>query len=109
MGNCLMMSASGVSGPSARRMPRSKQQIYAPYLISTTTYAKWGEKVGYFFGSFGLVGLVITWFFIPNLTGRSYAQIDELFERQIPAREFKSTVCTGEYGRDLLEKEDERH
>ncbi|KIV86711.1 hypothetical protein PV11_02309 [Exophiala sideris] len=87
LGNCMMMNASGV---------------YAPYLLSTVAYAKWGEKTGFFFGSLGLVSLILVYFLIPDYTGRSDAQIDELFVRRIPARKFQSTECTGDYGRDLL-------
>lgn len=54
------------------------------------------------FAAFGVFDIVMTYFFIPDFTGRSYAQLDELFSRKIPARQFRTTVCTGSYGLDIL-------
>ena len=44
---------------------------------------------------------MIVYFFIPDFTGRSFAQVDELFARRIASRKFSSTVCTGDYGTEL--------
>ncbi|CAK7237471.1 hypothetical protein SCUCBS95973_009970 [Sporothrix curviconia] len=57
---------------------------------------------GYWFLGWGLIALVLTYFFIPDFTGRSYANIDELFERRIPARKWSRIECTGGYGRDFV-------
>lgn len=73
-----------------------------PYLLDADE-ANWGAKTGYLFFGLGLGCCVVIYFFIPEYSGRSFAQLDELFERRIPARKFASTVCTGEYGRDLEE------
>lgn len=54
------------------------------------------------FAAFGVFDIIMTYFFIPDFTGRSYAQLDELFSRKIPARQFRTTVCTGSYGLDIL-------
>lgn len=35
------------------------------------------------------------------MTGRSFAEIDELFARRIGARQFAKTETTGQYGQDL--------
>jgi hypothetical protein len=61
--------------------------------------------LGYLFAGLGAVCIVLLWFFIPDLTGRSYAQIDELFLRKIPARKFASTECTGHYGREVTDRD----
>ncbi|KAJ9107001.1 hypothetical protein QFC19_002869 [Naganishia cerealis] len=58
---------------------------------------------GFLFAGLGVVCIILVWFFIPDFTGRSYAQIDELFSRKIPARKFASTQCTGDYGRDVTD------
>lgn len=60
-------------------------------------------SLGYLFAGLGLMCMLLIWFFIPDFTGRSYAQIDELFLRKIPARKFVSTECTGNYGRDVTD------
>ncbi|KAJ9114712.1 hypothetical protein QFC22_005588 [Naganishia vaughanmartiniae] len=76
-----------------------------PYLLSADYGAKWGAKTGYLFAGLGAVCIVLLWFFIPDFTGRSYAQLDELFLRKIPARKFASTECTGDYGRAVTARE----
>ncbi|KAH6957824.1 general substrate transporter [Ilyonectria sp. MPI-CAGE-AT-0026] len=57
-----------------------------------------GAKTGYMFFGIGLVCIVLIYLWVPDVTGRSYGQLDELFERRIPARKFKGTQCTGNYG-----------
>jgi hypothetical protein len=59
-----------------------------------------GPKTGYMFFGFGILSCIVIWFGIPDLTGRSYAELDELFERKIPARKFRTALCTGSYGED---------
>ncbi|KAJ9117070.1 hypothetical protein QFC24_006529 [Naganishia onofrii] len=76
-----------------------------PYLLSADYGAKWGAKTGYLFAGLGAVCIILIWFFIPDFTGRSYAQIDELFSRKISARKFASTECTGDYGRNVTARE----
>jgi SP family general alpha glucoside:H+ symporter-like MFS transporter len=49
----------------------------------------------------GTISSVVTWLWIPEYAGRTYAQIDELFIRKVPARKFKSFECSGDYGGDL--------
>ena len=82
-------------------------------------------RLGYMFFGFGMVSCIAFWFLIPDLTGKSlvficlasfklkygldrqdepYAELDELFERKIPARQFKYTQCIGDYGQNLKQK-----
>lgn len=58
---------------------------------------------GFIFFGFGVACVALVWFFIPDLTGRTFAQIDELFARRIPARKFSKTETTGDYGNNLDE------
>ncbi|OJJ42785.1 hypothetical protein ASPZODRAFT_104447 [Penicilliopsis zonata CBS 506.65] len=60
-----------------------------------------GSKTGYMFFGLGVICMVLIYLWIPDVTGRTYAQLDELFERRIPARKFKETECTGEYGASM--------
>lgn len=82
-----------------------------PKQVSRTTYRAThryltvASSTGYLFAGLGAVCIVLLWFFIPDFTGRSYAQLDELFLRKIPARKFASTECTGDYGRYVTARE----
>ncbi|KAJ5118198.1 general substrate transporter [Penicillium atrosanguineum] len=48
-------------------------------------------KCGYVWGATGLVCLVTAYFFLPEMKGRSYREIDILFNRHVPARKWKET------------------
>lgn len=54
-------------------------------------YAGWGAKIGFFFGPLGAICTIIVWFFVPETKGRTYAELDELYERRIPAWRFAKT------------------
>ena len=66
--------------------------IVIPYLLAAI-----GPKTGYMFFGIGVICCALIYIWIPDVTGRTYAQLDELFERRIPARKFKYTECTGNY------------
>lgn len=46
---------------------------------------------GYLFFGFGLVGWIAIFFTVPEVAGRSYEEIDELFEAKTPTRQFATT------------------
>lgn len=49
----------------------------------------WGAKAGFFWS--GVAALALTWSFwrLPEPKGRTYAELDALFERRTGARKFK--------------------
>ncbi|KAF5603824.1 hexose transporter 2 [Fusarium subglutinans] len=49
-----------------------------PYLLSKP-YAALGAKVGFIYGSFCVAMVVLAYFFIPELKGRSLEEVDQLF------------------------------
>lgn len=49
-------------------------------------------KCGYVWGGTALVCWIMSFFFLPELKHRSYRECDILFNRRIPARQFKHTV-----------------
>ncbi|KAI5456779.1 general substrate transporter [Mariannaea sp. PMI_226] len=51
-----------------------------------------GGKCGYVWGGTGLFCLVMAYFWLPEMKGRSYREIDILFKRKVPARKWKETV-----------------
>lgn len=56
------------------------------------TFQHWRGKAGFFWGGSCFLILVWTYFRLPECKGRSYRELDILFERRVPARKFKQTV-----------------
>ncbi|KAH8691383.1 hexose transporter [Talaromyces proteolyticus] len=53
---------------------------------------KWGVKTGFFFAATGSISVLIAWFILPEVTRRTPAEIDELFEKKVNLRKFKNHV-----------------
>ena len=70
-----------------------KQNYTVPLLLSDQD-AGWGVKIGLFFGGLSLISIPPIYIFYPETKGRTYAELDELFERNIPPRQFASTQST---------------
>ena len=51
-----------------------------------------GGKCGYVWAGTGLICLVTAFIYLPEMKGRSYREIDILFNRRVPARKWKKTV-----------------
>lgn len=58
-----------------------------PYLI-LPRYADLGAQVGYIYGSTSLVMVVVTYFGVPELKGRTLEEVDQLFASGMPLRDF---------------------
>ncbi|KUL83520.1 hypothetical protein ZTR_10568 [Talaromyces verruculosus] len=54
--------------------------------------AHWGVKTGFFFAATGAISVVIGWFILPEVSLRTPAEIDELFEKKVSFRKFKGYV-----------------
>jgi SP family general alpha glucoside:H+ symporter-like MFS transporter len=54
--------------------------------------ANLGGKCGYVWAGTGFFCFVVAYFFLPEMKGRSYREIDILFKRKVPARQWKKTV-----------------
>ncbi|KAF2128005.1 sugar transporter [Dothidotthia symphoricarpi CBS 119687] len=63
----------------------------ASYMLNPTE-ANLGGKCGYVWGGTGFVCFVLAYFFLPEMKGRSYREIDIMFKRKIPARQWSKTV-----------------
>ncbi|KAF9872166.1 sugar porter family MFS transporter [Colletotrichum karsti] len=68
--------------------------VAIPYMINPDE-ANMQGKLGFFFG--GLAALCFGWAFfrIPETMGRTYEELDILFDKRIPAREFKGYIVEG--------------
>ncbi|CAI1799229.1 hypothetical protein SEUBUCD646_0B00170 [Saccharomyces eubayanus] len=51
----------------------------------------WGAKSGFFWGAFCLATLIWAYIDLPETAGKTFIEIDQLFQLGVPARKFKST------------------
>ncbi|OLN86618.1 Alpha-glucosides permease MPH3-like protein 2 [Colletotrichum chlorophyti] len=51
-----------------------------------------GGKCGYVWGGTGFFCFAVAFFYLPEMKGRSYREIDILFKRRVPARKWTKTV-----------------
>jgi len=54
-------------------------------------HAGWGQKIGLFFGSISILYMVPVFFMLPETNGRTYQELDELFDRHVKAWNFAKT------------------
>jgi len=64
--------------------------IKMPYFLNADEL-DWGGKVGLYWGGICFLCAVWTYFRVPEMKGRTYAETDVLFENKVSARKFKST------------------
>ena len=64
--------------------------VLNPYMLNSTAW-NLGPKSGYLWAATGTIGLIWTFFRLPEPKGRSYGELDILFEAKVPARKFKTT------------------
>lgn len=65
--------------------------ITTPRMLNPSAW-NWGAKAGFFWAGTCLLCAVWTYFRLPEPKGRTYGEIDVLFEQRISARKFKGTV-----------------
>ena len=65
--------------------------VFMPYMLNTTAW-NWGAKTGFFWAGMCLLCLTWTFFRLPEPKGRTFVELDILFEKKIPTRKFASTV-----------------
>lgn len=61
-----------------------------PRMLNSTAWG-WGAKAGFVWAATSLVGITWSWWRLPEPNGRTYDDLDELFERKTPARKFRTT------------------
>ncbi len=52
-----------------------------------------GGKCGLIFGALCVLGLGFSWIYIPETKGRTFAEIDEMFEKKLHTRDFRNHIC----------------
>ncbi|KAM0589592.1 hypothetical protein ACHAP6_003345 [Verticillium nonalfalfae] len=63
-------------------------QVILPYLFNQDQ-ANLGGNIGWIFFAMGAIYLAITYFDVPGTKGRTYAQLDTMFEKRVSARHFE--------------------
>ena len=64
-----------------------------PYLLNAP-YANLGAKVGFIYGSLTAVSVIVSYFMIPEMKGRSLEEVDQLFASGVSLRRFGSFETT---------------
>lgn len=64
--------------------------VLTPYMLNPGAW-DWGNYAGFFWGGLCFCCIIYTYFRVPEPMGRSFAELDVLFERGISARKFSST------------------
>ena len=68
--------------------------IAMPYMLNKDE-ANWGGKAGFLFGGISFVCFVWCHFRLPESRGRTFEELDILFEKRVPARQFKNYDLLG--------------
>jgi SP family general alpha glucoside:H+ symporter-like MFS transporter len=64
--------------------------VIIPYMLNVDAW-NWRGKAGFFWGGLALLCCVWAYFRVPEPRGRTYAEMDALFEQKVSARKFAST------------------
>jgi hypothetical protein len=66
--------------------------VIMPYLYNTDE-AHLGGKIGWIFAGLGAITIVIIYFEVPETKGRSFEDLDEMFNEQVSTRAFRTYQC----------------
>jgi SP family general alpha glucoside:H+ symporter-like MFS transporter len=72
------------------------------YMINPSAL-NWQGKTAFFWMPFCTTAIAWSYFRLPEYKGRSFYEIDVLFERKVPARKFKSTILEPDADEHLME------
>lgn len=78
-------------GYSAQSAINVMWQFVIPYLFNPD-YANLGAKIAFIFFGLCFICLAYLWHFQPETAGRTYEELDEMFMKGVPARQFKTYV-----------------
>ncbi|KAH7258754.1 hypothetical protein MRS44_009735 [Fusarium solani] len=81
---------------------------YTVPLMLSNQGAGWGQKIGLFFGGITLVYLIPCVLMFPETKGRTYHELDELFEQRVPAWRFASTKTSHQVELEVKATETEK-
>lgn len=64
--------------------------VITPYMLNPSAW-NWGAKAGFFYAGACILSLVFTYFVVPEPKGRTFAELNLLFQKKVPARYFSKT------------------
>ncbi|KAF7196396.1 Maltose permease MAL31 [Pseudocercospora fuligena] len=64
--------------------------VLTPYMINPSAW-DWGNYAGFFWAGIAFLCCIYTFFRVPEPRGRTFAELDLLFERKVSARKFATT------------------
>lgn len=64
--------------------------VLTPYMLNPGAW-NWGNYTGFFWAAICFLCIIYTYFRVPEPRGRTFAELDLLFERGVSARKFAST------------------
>lgn len=70
--------------------------VLTPHMLNPDAW-NWGAKAGFFWAGVGALCTVWIYYRVPEPKGRSYAEMDMLFDARVSARKFKET-SVGSFG-----------
>lgn len=71
-------------------LTRHRSYATPPMLLSLSL------KTGFVYGAFSIPIAIYLWLYLPETKGRSAAEIDELYERRVPAWKWSKTETVAE-------------
>jgi MFS transporter, SP family, general alpha glucoside:H+ symporter len=83
--------------------------VLTPNMVNPSAWG-WGAKAGFFWAGVCFLCWLWTYFRLPEPKGRTYGELDVLFERKVSARKFKTTQVDQFSGDhlDIVEEQDEK-
>lgn len=79
-----------VLGRNAYNIVGIANSVLTPYMLNPSAW-NWGNYAGFFWAGICFCCIIYTYFRLPEPRGRTFAELDLLFERGISAREFAAT------------------
>ncbi|RYP70754.1 hypothetical protein DL771_005249 [Monosporascus sp. 5C6A] len=80
--------------------------VLTPYMLNPGSW-DWGNFAGFFWAGLCFLCLIYTYFRVPEPSGRTFAELDLLFEKKVSARKFASTnvdVFAEDIEDDMMDK-----
>lgn len=96
-----LRSKSAGIGLGAQSVAAWVFNFFTPYLYNVDE-ANWGGKIGFFFAGTSVLAYVTTWLWVPETKGRTFQELDFLFENKVRLRSFTKTVIPAEGEGDVV-------